>query len=199
MLKEIVKSIFLLLMFTAICTLAYPAVVTLAASAMFKNEAAGSLVYDEVNKSAPIASTLIGQNFSKKGYFHPRPSAAGDKGYDPLSSGGSNYGYTSQKLYDSVKDRVKKYRDENDLDAKEKVPMDAVTASASGLDPHISIENAKLQVARVAKDRNITELTVDKLVENSTEHRFFGFLGVEKINVVKLNLSLDRDFGKAKN
>jgi potassium-transporting ATPase KdpC subunit len=195
MLKEIGKSTVLLASFTLICGLAYPTLITLTADVAFKSQADGSLVY---NGQKPIASTLIAQNFSKAEYFHPRPSAAGDKGYDGVSSGGTNFGYTSQKLYDSVKEKAAKYREENGLDAKEKVPMDAVTSSASGLDPHISVENAKIQAERVAKARSLTSVQVDKVLKDSIEGRIFGFLGEEKVNVVKLNISLDRDFGTAK-
>lgn len=195
MLKEIKKSIIILGVTTVVCGLAYPAFVTAAADAAFKEKAEGSLIRDG---NATIGSSLIGQNFSKSGYFHPRPSAAGEKGYDGTASGGSNLGYTSQKLYDSVKERVGKYREENALEADEKVPMDAVTASASGLDPHITPQNALLQTKRVAKARGVEPSVVQKIIKESMEDRIFGIIGEEKINVVKLNLRLDKEFGRAK-
>ncbi len=195
MLKEIKKSVIILGVMTAVCGAAYPALVTLAANTAFKSASEGSIVYDGIT---PSASLLIGQNFSKSGYFHSRPSAAGEKGYDGTASGGSNLGYTSQKLYDSVKERVTKYKEENTLEADEKVPMDAVTASASGLDPHITPQNAKLQTKRVAKARGISESEIQKLIKESTEGRIFGIIGEEKVNVVKLNLRLDKELGRAK-
>jgi len=195
MLKEIKKSAIILGATTLLCGAAYPLLITLAANTAFGSAAEGSLVY---NGATPIASTLIGQNFSKAEYFHPRPSAAGEKGYDGTASGGSNLGYTSQKLYDSVKEKTAKYRETNALEADEKVPMDAVTASASGLDPHISPQNALLQTKRVAKARGIAESQIQKLIKESTEGMIFGIIGEEKVNVVKLNLRLDKEFGRAK-
>lgn len=195
MLKEIKKSIIILGVATVVCGLAYPAFITAAADAAFKEKAEGSLAREG---NATIGSSLIGQNFSKSEYFHPRPSAAGEKGYDGTASGGSNLGYTSQKLYDSVKERIGKYREENALGADEKVPMDAVTASASGLDPHITPQNALLQTKRVAKARGVEPSAVQKIIKESTESKVFGIIGEEKINVVKLNLRLDKEFGRAK-
>lgn len=195
MLKEIKKSAIILGVMTAVCGAAYPAVVTLCANVAFNDKAEGSLIRED---KTPVASSLIGQNFSKNGYFHPRPSAAGEKGYDGVSSGGSNLGYTSQKLYDSVKERALKYRELNALEANEKVPMDAVTASASGLDPHISPKNAFLQIQRVAKSRGVDKSEIERVVKTTIEGRVFGIMGEEKVNVVKLNLRLDKEFGKAK-
>ncbi len=195
MLKEIKKSAIILGVMTAVCGAAYPAVVTLFANVAFGGKAEGSLIHEG---KTLVASSLIGQNFSKNGYFHPRPSAAGEKGYDGASSGGSNLGYTSQKLYDSVKERVAKYRELNALEADEKVPMDAVTASASGLDPHISPKNALLQIKRVAKSRGVDKSEIERIVRTTIEGKVFGIIGEEKVNVVKLNLRLDKEFGKAK-
>jgi K+-transporting ATPase ATPase C chain len=196
MLKEIKKSVIILGATTLLCGVAYPSLITLAANTAFGYAAEGSIVY---NGATPIASTLIGQNFSKAEYFHPRPSAAGEKGYDGTASGGSNLGYTSQKLYDSVKERAAKYREANALEADEKVPMDAVTASASGLDPHISPQNAILQAKRVAKARGVEPSAVQKIIKESAESRVFGIIGEEKVNVVKLNLRLDKELGRNKN
>jgi K+-transporting ATPase ATPase C chain len=135
---------------------------------------------------------LIAQNFSSPRYFHPRPSAAGQAGYDGANSGGTNLGPLSKKLAESVKQRVDAYRAENGLTPDRPVPADAVTASGSGLDPHISLENAFLQAARVAQHRGMERLAVDKLIQANTEGRGFMILGEPRVNVLKLNLSLDR-------
>lgn len=137
-----------------------------------------------------IGSELLGQAFVSGKYFHPRPSAAGN-GYDPTSSGGSNLGQTSRKLIDSVKARVAAYRAENGLSAETAVPGDAVTASGSGLDPEISLDNALLQIARVAKARGWEQDKVEALVRANLRGRDLGFLGEPGVNVLKLNLALD--------
>ncbi|HEY0791283.1 MAG TPA: K(+)-transporting ATPase subunit C [Chthoniobacterales bacterium] len=166
----------------------YPVVIWAIAQVAFPHQANGSLV--QVNGQV-VGSELLGQGFSGAKYFHPRPSAAGT-GYDPTSSGGTNLGPTSQKLMDSIKAAVAAYRQENNLAADALVPADAVTSSGSGLDPHISPENAKLQVPRVAKERNLPLEAVNAAVEKATERPAFGFLGGETgVNVLKLNLSLD--------
>ena len=158
---------------------------------MFPNKAAGSLVLDANGK--PIASTLLGQTFSADKYFNPRPSAAGT-GYDSTSSGGSNLGATSQTLHDNVKQRVADYRKANGLSDTQLVPADAVEASASGLDPHISVKNALLQLPRVAKARGMSEDDLNKVMALYTDGRDFGILGEPGVNIVKLNLALDGKF-----
>ncbi len=145
-----------------------------------------------------IASTLIAQNFTKPFYFHPRPSAAGADGYDGASSSGSNLGYTSQKLHDAVKGRVEAYRAENNLSVSQKVPMDAVTTSGSGLDPHITVANATIQAKRIALSRGIEESKVIDVLHKNTQKPYWGIIGEEKVNVVTINLTLDREFGKVK-
>ena len=135
-------------------------------------------------------SKLLGQNFTGAKYFHPRPSAAGN-GYDAANSSGSNLGPTSQKLNDAIKDRIAAYRTENGLKETDAVPADAVTASGSGLDPHISLRNAELQAPRVAKARNLSEDKVRELIEQNTDAAAFGILGEPGVNVLKLNLALD--------
>lgn len=195
MLKEIKKSVIVFGALTLTCGLAYPLLMNVIANSAFASQAEGSLVYVQ---SHPVASTLIGQNFSKQGYFHSRPSAAGTDGYDGTASSGSNLGYTSQKLHDSIKERVDIYRSENELNTTQKVPMDAVTASGSGLDPHITVANATLQAKRVAKARGIEESKILETIKENTKGRYWGILGEEKINVVTLNLNIDRKFGKAK-
>ena len=154
----------------------------------FPDKANGSLIVDK--DGTVRGSTLLGQNFTADKYFHPRPSAAGN-GYDAANSGGSNLGPTSQKLNDAIKDRIATYRKENGLLDTEPVPADAVTASGSGLDPHISLRNAELQLARVAKARNLDEAQVRELIARSTDQSDFGILGEPGVNVLKLNLALD--------
>lgn len=195
MFKELEKSVLLFSGLTLICALAYPLAIKMIGEGAFADQAEGSLVY---KGKTPIASTLIAQNFTHPQYFHPRPSAAGADGYDATSSSGSNLGYTSQKLHDAVKERVEAYRTENNLSATQKVPMDAVTTSGSGLDPHITVANAIIQAKRVAIARGIKESQVTDAIHKNTQKAYWGIIGEEKINVVKLNLTLDREFGKVK-
>lgn len=166
----------------------YPVIVWGLSQILFPDKANGSLIkLDE----KVVGSRLLAQNFSGAQYFHPRPSSAGDAGYDAASSGGSNLGPTSKKLIDSVKGRVSAYREENSLPADTPVPADAVTASASGLDPHISVKNAFLQAARVAKARSMSQNAVNEKIKVNTEGRDLGLLGEPRVNVLKLNLALD--------
>jgi potassium-transporting ATPase KdpC subunit len=166
----------------------YPMLVWGIAQALFPYKANGSLI---VRDGKTVGSELIAQNFTDPKYFHPRPSAAGDAGYDATSSGGSNLGPTSKKLIDSVKERVEAYRAENNLPPTVPVPADAVTASASGLDPHVSVKNALIQARRVAKARGISEQAILAKVKAHTEERTLGILGEPRVNVLTLNLSLD--------
>jgi K+-transporting ATPase ATPase C chain len=136
-------------------------------------------------------SKLLGQGFADPKYFHPRPSAAGT-GYDAASSGGSNLGPTSQKLNDAIKDRVAAYRKENGLSENDSLPADAVTASGSGLDPHISLQNAELQISRVVKARSVAEERVRELIRQNTNGRDFGVFGEPGVNVLQLNRALDQ-------
>lgn len=168
---------------------AYPLIVTGVSRAAFKDKADGSLIKDA--SGMIIGSALLGQNFSGEKYFHPRPSAAGANGYDAASSSGTNLGPTSQKLAGQIKDRVAAYRTTNGLAADQVVPADAVTASGSGLDPHISPENAKLQTTRVAKARNLPVEKVRELIEANTDMPDLGIFGDTGVNVLKLNLALD--------
>lgn len=196
----ILSTLFLLVLVSAI----YPAIVWGLSQALFGHKANGSLIYAADGKT-PIGSELLGQSFAGAQYFQPRPSAAGS-GYDPSSSGGTNLGPTSDKLlngiandpateadesFAGVKQLVAAYRETNGLPADVEVPADAVTRSASGVDPHITLANAKLQLSRVAKARGMGEADVAKLVEANTDARDLGILGEPGVNVLKLNLALD--------
>jgi len=188
LLQEIKVSVLATLALIVILCGVYPLVVWGIAQVVFPNQANGSLV--EV-KGKIVGSGLLAQNFSGPQYFHPRPSAAGDVGYDGARSGGSNLGPLSQKLTDQVKARVDKYRTENNLPAATLVPADAVTASGSGLDPHISLRNAEIQGPRVAQARNLGADKVNRLIQEVTEGPDLGFLGEPGVNVLRLNLALD--------
>ena len=171
----------------------YPLVATGMAQLLLPRQAGGSIVTDE--KGQAVGSALIAQGFVKAGYFQPRPSAAGDKGFDPTASGGSNLGTTSKKLRDRVTADLARLRKENP-DATGRVPAELVTASASGLDPHLSPEAALWQVPRVARARGVAPDRVRALVESMTEGRDLGLLGEPRVNVLLLDLALDRRFGR---
>jgi len=185
--KQFLTALKATLVLTVLTGVIYPLLVTGLAKTLFPAKAAGSMI--QAN-GRTVGSELIGQRFTKPEYFHGRPSAAGNNGYDGLSSGGSNLGPTSQKLADRVSGDVKKFREENPA-VTGQVPGDAVTASASGLDPHVSPEAAAAQVARVAVARGMTEEAVRRLVAAHTEDRQVGVLGEARVNVLKLNLALD--------
>ncbi|MGL4400393.1 MAG: K(+)-transporting ATPase subunit C [Luteolibacter sp.] len=185
-LSEIRPAIVSTLVFAVVCCGFYPLVVTGISKVAFADKADGSLLTDK--NGTIIGSELLGQNFSGEGYFHPRPSAVG---YNAAGSGGSNLGPTSQKLADQLKERIAVYRTTNRLTDDQAVPADAVTASASGLDPHISLANAALQNSRVAKARSITPAKLQKLIVANTDKTSLGLLGVDGVNVLKLNLALD--------
>lgn len=172
----------------------YPFVVTGLAQVLFPWRANGSLVSDE--NGQVIGSELIAQGFTNPAYFQPRPSAAGDKGYDGASSSGSNLGPTSKKLQDRINEDLKRLKEENP-DATGLVPAELVTTSASGLDPDLSPEAMLWQVPRVAKARGVTPERVKSVVEANVEGRTFGILGEPRVNVLMVNLALDRQFGKA--
>ena len=191
MFNELKPAFLMMLVMTVVTGLIYPAVITGIAQVAFKDQANGSLI---TRNGQIVGSRLIGQNFVKPEYFHPRPSAAGMNGYDPTATGGSNLGPTSEKLIASIKTRVADYRNENALSADVLVPADAVTASASGIDPHISPRNAELQAARVAKARGATLDQVQAVVAEHTEGRTWGVLGEPRVNVLELNLALDARF-----
>ena len=167
---------------------AYPLLVWGVGQVIFPRESGGSLIRVE---DTTAGSSLISQGFVGPAYFHPRPSAAG-AGYDAASSGGSNLGPTSRQLIETVRGRIAAYRQENHLDPGVPVPADAVTASASGLDPHISVQNALLQARRVGEARGLGEETIQRTIASHTEGRTLGILGEPRVNVLMLNLDLDR-------
>lgn len=182
--RQFVPAILITLVFTVLLGFGYPAVMTLISMTVFPYQAKGSLI----EKGGKIVgSELIGQNFAQPKYFHGRPSAAGKDGYDGLSSGGSNYGPTSKALAE----RVKKDLDALKSERPGAVPADLVTASGSGLDPHITPAAAEFQVPRVAKARNLSEPRVRSLVAQFTAGRTLGFIGEPRVNVLLLNLALD--------
>jgi K+-transporting ATPase ATPase C chain len=190
--QQILPGIRIKLFMTIVLGVLYPLAITGISQLLFPHQANGSLV--TVNGKV-VGSELIGQNFSKPEYFQPRPSAAGNDGYDPTASGGSNYGPTNQKLVDRVKASVDKFRKENP-DYAGPLPADLVTASASGLDPHISPDSATAQAARVAKARGVPTDQVSQLIAQITEGPDMGFLGEPRVNVLQLNLALDEKLPK---
>ena len=186
--SEIRSAVFAILVLAIVCCGLYPLVIFGISQALFHDKANGSLILDK--DGAVRGSRLLAQGFTGEKYFHPRPSAAGN-GYDAANSGGSNLGPTSRKLDAAIKDRIDAYRKENGLRENEPVPADAVTASGSGLDPHISVHNAELQTARVAKARGLTAEKVRELIQRYTNTRDLGVLGDPGVNVLELNLALD--------
>jgi K+-transporting ATPase ATPase C chain len=207
MAKQLLTSVMITLVLLLIVSGVYPLLVWGVAHVAFKHQADGSIITNAQGQE--VGSALLGQNFSKPEYFQPRPSAAGN-GYDPTASGGTNLGPTSDKLingvhkpdiakgkpdpsdFDGVKDLAGEYRKTNNLPADALVPVDAVTRSASGLDPHISPMNAGLQAARVAQARGMSVDDVKALAAQNTEGRSLGFLGEPAVNVLTLNLALDK-------
>ncbi len=204
MIKQLRPALLSVLVLTVLTGLIFPLFITAIAHIAFPHQAKGSLV---TQNGKVVGSELIGQNFTAPGYFHPRPSAAGS-GYDGANSSGTNLGPTSSKLikgieddpatkdtdesYSGIPQLAAAYRKENNLTSSTRLPADAVTRSASGLDPHISPANATLQAARVAKARGMGVDAVKQLVAQSTEGRQFGILGEPRVNVFRLNRALDK-------
>ena len=187
---EFGRSIVATLFFAIILCGLYPLVVYGVGQLLFPHQANGSLLVDK--SGAVRGSSLLAQNFTGAGYFHPRPSAAGSNGFDATSSSGSNLGPTSSNLVANITANIATYRSDNNLATNAQVPADAVTASASGLDPHISVANAEIQIPRVAKARGISEDRVRELVKHNTSGRDLGVFGEPRINVMALNFALDR-------
>lgn len=186
--SELRRAVVSTVVLAIVCCGLYPLAVTGISQWAFKSKADGGLIVDQ--NGDVRGSALIGQSFIGETYFHPRPSAAGT-GYDGASSGGSNLGPTSRKLADQIEARIAAYRAENGLAVDQPVPADAVTASASGLDPHISPANAAHQIARVARARHLPVEKVGEWVASNTDKEDLGLLGDPGVNVLKLNLALD--------
>ncbi|HEV2960931.1 MAG TPA: potassium-transporting ATPase subunit KdpC [Candidatus Angelobacter sp.] len=185
--KHLITAILMTIVTTILLGVGYPLLVTGLAH-LWPDKANGQLVK---KNGVVVGSRIIAQPFTGAAYFHPRPSAAGNNGYDPTNSGGTNYGPTNQKLVDRVKGDVATLQAEN---PGKPIPVDLVTASGSGLDPHISPAAADFQIPRVAKARGISASEVAALVAKHTEGRQFGFLGEPRVNVLELNLALDEKF-----
>ena len=186
--EQILPGLRIKIFMTILLGVIYPLAITGICQVFFPHQANGSLI---TSGGKVIGSELIGQNFTKPEYFQPRPSAAGSDGYDPTSSGGSNYGPTNQKLIERVKASVEKFRKENP-DYHGPIPADLLTTSASGLDPHLSPDSAQAQAPRVAKTRGVTIERVNQLIAQFTERPNLGILGEPRVNVLKLNLELER-------
>lgn len=189
MLSTLKKSIFVTLALAVILCGVYPLATLLLGNLLFRDKANGSLVERD---GKVVGSGLIGQNFSKPEYFHGRPSSAGDKGYDAANSSGSNLGPTSRKLAKAVEGNVKGILAENSGLTTGQVPVDLVTGSGSGLDPHISPEGAYVQSERVAKARGISNVEMKQIIANHVEGRQLGIFGEPVVNVLQINLALDR-------
>jgi K+-transporting ATPase ATPase C chain len=177
------------ILLTVVTGLIYPSLITALCQLAFPDKANGSLIQ---RGGIVVGSALLGQSFTRPEYFHGRPSAAGSDGYDASASSGSNLGPTSQKLLDRVKASVEQAHHEQKIQAA--LPSDMVTASSSGLDPHVSPATAQLQVSRVAAARGTTSENISRFVEQSTEGRDLGVLGEPRVNVLQLNLALDEHF-----
>lgn len=190
LIQELRPALLATLLLTILLCGVYPLIVWGIAQAVFPTRANGSLITNATG--TVIGSELIGQPFTDARYFHPRPSAAGN-GYDGASSGGTNLGPLSQKLIDQVTRRVADYRALNGVPSSIAIPADAVTSSASGLDPYISLANARLQAPRVAQARNISTDRVLRYIESATDGRDLGILGEPGVNVLMLNLALDKE------
>ena len=178
-----------LILLTLLLGIVYPLFIFGIGQLFFHKKANGTLFYYQNGKV--LGSEWIAQNFSKSEYFHPRPSSAGANGYDASNASGSNLGPTSRKLRDTIAQNVADYRSQNGMATNAPVPADAITASASGLDPHISPENAQLQSARVARVRNLAPENVRALIVQHTDNANFGLLGDPGVNVLEINLALD--------
>jgi potassium-transporting ATPase KdpC subunit len=185
--RNLTTSILMTIVITLLLGIGYPLLVT-GLARFWPDQADGQLIR---RNGVVIGSRILAQPFTGRAYFHPRPSAAGNNGYDPMNSGGSNLGPTNQKLVDRVKGDVAAWQAEN---PGQPVPVDLVTTSGSGLDPHITPAGAEFQIPRVAKARGISADELARMVAEHTEGRQWGFLGEERVNVLELNLALDERY-----
>jgi potassium-transporting ATPase KdpC subunit len=188
--QQLAPAFRMTLLLTVLTGLIYPGVVTGLCQVLFNKQAHGSLISQN---GQVVGSRLLGQNFAKPEYFHPRPSAAGNDGYDPTASSGSNLGPTNQKLYDRMKAAAAQFHKDNPTYTGA-IPADALTASGSGLDPEISVANAEAQAARVADARKASPEQVLETVRQFTAQRDLAFLGEARVNVLELNLALDQKY-----
>ena len=179
-----------LCLLTLLLGVIYPLFIYGIGQLFFHHQANGTIIY---HNGRVVGSALIAQGFTKPEYFHPRASSAGDGGYDAANSSGSNFGPTSQKLSDALRQRSADYRSENMIDSHTPIPADAVTTSGSGLDPHISVSNALLQAERVGSARNRSLSEIKHIINEHTEAATFGVFGEPRVNVLRLNLALDKN------
>lgn len=186
MMKEMKRAVLLFIALSILTGVFYPMAVTVLAQIIFPVQASGSLIYE--NDGKPAGSVFIGQPFSEPKYFWSRPSATADFPYNALASGGSNLGPTNKDLISQIAQRVKSFQESG---ITVPLPADLVTASGSGLDPHISAAGAVLQVPRIARTRNMPAEKINAIVQSHLEGRQLGFIGAERVNVLKLNLALD--------
>ena len=191
--KHLITAVLMTIATTVLLGIIYPLLVTGLAQVIFPKQANGELVY--AKDGAVIGSRLIGQPFSGPGYFHSRPSAAGAAGYDATASAGSNLGPTNAQLIARVNGDVAKLQAEN---PGTPIPVDLVTTSGSGLDPHITPAAAQFQIRRVAVERKIPEAEIARLVAENSENRQWGFLGEARVNVLELNIALDARYGRVR-
>lgn len=186
--RPLKQAMMIFAIFSVLCGLVYPLSMTVVSQFLFPWRSNGSIM---TSGNQPLGSELIGQNFDSPKYFHGRPSAT-DPAYNASGSAGSNFGPSNARFLEKVLERIRQVRKENGLPSDTRIPADLVLASASGLDPHISVESAMLQVKRVAKERNLSEAKVEEIARQHIEHAFLGIWGQPRVNVLKLNLAMDK-------
>ncbi len=186
--RHVKKAILIFVVFSVLCGFLYPLFITALSQFLFPWRSNGSII---TSGNQILGSELIGQKFNSPKYFHGRPSAT-DPAYNANASTGSNFGPSNTKFLEEVKNRVEQVRNENGLPFNTPIPADLVLASASGLDPHISVESGMIQVRRIAKERGLPETDVEKMVNQHIEGRLLGIWGQPRVNVLKLNLAMDR-------
>jgi potassium-transporting ATPase KdpC subunit len=186
--RSVKQAMKVFVIFSVLCGVVYPLLITVVSQFLFPWRSNGSIM---TSGNQSLGSELIGQNFDSPNYFHGRPSAT-DPAYNASGSAGSNLGPSNARFFEEVIERIKQVRKENRLPSDTRIPADLVLASASGLDPHISVESAMLQVKRVAKERSLSEAKVEEIARQHIEHPFLGIWGQPRVNVLKLNLAMDK-------